>query len=156
MLFSRIYVTLFGAGYLPKAPGTWGSLVSLPIIWFLKGLPYEFALLGGCGLLSWYVTCQYLIQYKKESEDPKEVVIDEFLGLWLTLIFLPKTYTCFFLGFVFFRIFDMWKPWPVSWADNIKGSAAKTAWGIILDDLMAGAISGIIVWLLCNRLWSGY
>lgn len=141
MSFSRIYVTLFGAGYLPKAPGTWGTLVSLPILWFLKGAAYEYFIFCGCFIFSWALTRHYLIQFNKIAEDPSEVVIDEFLGMWVTLLFVPKTYLNFLLGFLLFRIFDMWKPWPISWADQIKGSATKTSFGIILDDIFAGLIA---------------
>jgi phosphatidylglycerophosphatase A len=148
MVFSRIYVTMFGVGYLPKAPGTWGSFFSLPIIWFLKDLSWQIFWVFAVSLISWAITRTYLISYKKTNEDPSEVVIDEFLGQWVALLFAPKTYTSFFLGFVLFRLFDMWKPWPVSWADQIKGPATKTSFGIIFDDILAGAIAGIILWLM--------
>jgi len=152
MSFSRIYVTLFGSGFLPKAPGTWGTLASLPILWFLKDIPYESFIFFGFLNFSWIITRHYLIQYKKTSQDPSEVVIDEFLGMWVTLWFVPKTVLSFFVGFVLFRIFDMWKPWPVSWADQIKGSATKTSFGIILDDIIAGLISASIMWFLYTQI----
>ena len=73
------------------------------------------------------------------DEDPSEIVIDEVTGMWLTLLVVPPNVFYYAIGFVFFRIADIWKPWPVSWADRaIKGGV-----GIMLDDVFAGVYAAL-------------
>lgn len=145
MKISRIFVTLFGVGFLPKAPGTWGTLFSVPIIWALMGMGFPYIIFPlGC-LVSWGLVADYLVTFNKSDQDPKEVVIDEFLGLWTTLIFFPRQIEFFIVGFILFRIFDIWKPWPIKWADELKGNSIVTALGILLDDIFAGLISAGII-----------
>ncbi len=81
-------------------------------------------------------------------EDPSWVVIDEVAGQWLTLLLTPPSLIGYLAGFALFRLFDIWKPWPVSWADQkIKGGL-----GIMLDDVLAG-LMGLIVLSLLH--WAG-
>ena len=74
------------------------------------------------------------------SHDPKEVVIDEVAGVWLVMFFFPQTIIGYLAGFILFRIFDIWKPFPISWIDNKVGGGL----GIMLDDILA-AVFAIIV-----------
>ncbi len=115
----------FGAGWLKPAPGTWGSAAALPLGWLLWWL-------GGTPALA------------KGLEDPSWVVIDEVVGQWLTLLLTPPSLLDYALGFALFRLFDIWKPWPVSWADQqIKGGL-----GIMLDDVLAGLMGLAVLTLL--------
>lgn len=78
-----------------------------------------------------------------DGEDPQKIVIDEVCGLGLTLCFCSASWLHLVLGFLLFRLFDIVKPWPVSWADQkIKG-----AWGIMLDDLLAGLYAALVLWI---------
>lgn len=132
-------VTWFGAGLLPKMPGTWGSMAALPFIWYLSP-----NYLWGLIPLGWLATFLY-IQQPGKNKDPKEVVIDEVIGQWIALVFAPKTLVGFALGFALFRLFDIWKPWPISWADSLKGSHATHATSILLDDMLAGLIAWMVL-----------
>jgi phosphatidylglycerophosphatase A len=136
--FAVIFATWFGAGFFPWGPGTAGSLAGLPFIFIIKMLT------GNIGhLLSticvcffgWWVAEKYL--QERGGSDPQEVVIDEVVGLSIALLFAPLSWLSFLLGFVFFRIFDIFKPWPVGWADTkVKGGL-----GIMLDDILAGLMA---------------
>lgn len=141
--------TWFGAGLLPKAPGTWGSLAALPFAWVITGL-------GGAPLLAGAVVVVSLVgwwaadRYARASAvaDPGQVVIDEVAGQWLVLTMVPQDLSGYLLGFLLFRLFDIVKPWPVSWADRrVKGGL-----GIMLDDLLAGAY-GLAVLALLRPWW---
>lgn len=142
--------TWFGSGLMAKAPGTWGSLAALPFAWGLSkwgGMP---ALLGAsavCSLIGWWAASVYV--RKTGTDDPKEVVIDEVAGQWLVLAAVPADPVLFALGFVLFRLFDIFKPWPVGWADRHLGGGL----GIMADDLLA-AVYGALILSLVNLWWS--
>jgi len=125
----------FGVGLLPKAPGTFGSLAALVPWWlWLRHLPaleywivLALALAVGIWAASWVIA-------RLGVEDPGVVVWDEFLGQWIALFAAPAGWPWMLGGFALFRLFDIWKPWPVSWADRrLKGGT-----GAMLDDVLAG------------------
>jgi phosphatidylglycerophosphatase A len=137
--------TWFGAGCLPKAPGTWGSLAALPPAWAIAvtlGAPGLFAatLLAFCGGL--WATSHTL--RRTDESDPSSVVIDEVAGQWLTLLAVPPTVAGYALAFVLFRIFDIVKPWPIRMIERrIPG-----AWGVMLDDILAALYALAILVLI--------
>jgi len=130
----------FGSGLSPKAPGTMGTLVAIPLYLLLSPLP----LLGY--LLVLVVMSLAGIWLCGESSrrlgvhDHGGIVWDEFVGFLLTMTAAPQGWVWIALGFALFRLFDIWKPWPVRIADRqIHGGL-----GIMLDDLLAG----VYAWLL--------
>lgn len=129
--------TAFGAGYLPKAPGTAGALVGVAA--FAVGAPPLFAALLLFLPGVWASTVTARLSRKK---DPQIVVIDEVLGQWVTLIGASVTPLSLTAGFLLFRIFDIVKPWPVRRCEK-----APDGWGIVLDDIMAG-VYGFLAMLL--------
>ncbi len=133
--------TGFGAGLLRPAPGTWGSLLALGLAWGIVHLWGPLALATGAALaFAVGVWASSVCIEKYEGEDPKQVVIDEIAGQWLVLLFVPMDLIHYGVGFVMFRAFDIFKPWPVSWADRtIKGGL-----GVMVDDILA-AVYAIIV-----------
>ena len=155
MTLAKIIGTVCGVGYVRPAPGTWGSLVALPWAWVLH-------VLGGFPLLvlavvvgfakGWWATLQ--MTRDSDDHDPSEIVIDEVIGQWIAL--LPLSYSAWTMSldvtrlwpgwiaaFVLFRLFDIWKPWLVGWADR-RGDAL----GVMLDDVIAGIFAAIGVILL--------
>jgi len=142
--------TWFGTGLATKAPGTWGSLAALPFAWILSswgGAPTLLAASVICAFVGWWASAVYVA--KTGTDDPKEVVIDEVAGQWLVLAAIPNDPVLFGLGFALFRIFDIFKPWPVGWADRHVGGGL----GIMLDDLLAG-LYGALILSLVNLWWS--
>ena len=149
---SQIFSTLFFIGYIKWAPGTFGSIFSLIIIIFLHNIinKNEFIILFICILL---LATQFIKIYSKSvnKDDAKEIIIDEFLGIYLIIIFsydfkiFNNEFIKILLILLFFRIFDILKPFPANWIDkNLKNS-----YGIILDDIIA-AIYTIISLALIN------
>jgi phosphatidylglycerophosphatase A len=138
--------TGFGSGLMPFAPGTAGTLVGvlicllcLPMPWILR-LLFVFVLLA----VSIYVAGQVEKIYQKK--DDQRIVIDEIIGLQITM--LPVTINVLNLcaGFVLFRIFDIWKPFPIRNLQGLPGG-----WGVVADDVAAGIYAGAIMWLL--KFW---
>ena len=136
--------TGFGAGYLPKAPGTWGSLVGVAL-WFglrdLALLPY----LGVTATLFVVGTlCAGSAEKIVDRADPGLVVVDEIVGQLLALLAAPHHPVAALLAFLVFRVFDILKPFPANWLDrHIHGGL-----GIMLDDVVAGLYSLLVLQLV--------
>ena len=138
-------------GYLPKAPGTWGTLVAIPVhllIVRMEPLFYYF-------ILALIVLTAIIISGMAEKiidhKDPGIVVIDEIAGMLVALIGVPVTPLYLAAGFVLFRIFDIWKPFPIRYIDkHINGGT-----GIVLDDLLAGCFTLFILrgWMMAGPLF---
>jgi len=136
--------TWFGAGLMPKAPGTWGSLAALPFAWAILHYGGTWWLAGASllvFLVGWWASAVYVAG--AGTADPDEVVIDEVAGQWLTL--LPAATLVWWhwaAGFALFRLFDIVKPWPVGWADRrVKGGL-----GVMLDDVIAALYAGLALY----------
>jgi len=146
---SLLLATWFGAGLLPKAPGTWGSLAALPFAWGLYALGGSH-LLAAATLLVFLVGC-WAAQKAIGStglEDPQLVVIDEVAGQWLVLALTPPDLIHYLIGFGLFRALDITKPWPAGWSDRtIKGGI-----GVMLDDVLA-AIYGLLAMQALELVW---
>ena len=137
--------TGFGAGLLPKAPGTWGSLFALPVAWLIFEASGRVGLAGAAALaFAVGIWAASVCVRKYASEDPKQVVIDEIAGQWLVLLVVTPGWLAYMLGFALFRAFDILKPWPVSWADReIKGGL-----GVMLDDVLAAGYAAAVLYAI--------
>ena len=149
---SQIFSTLFFIGYVKWAPGTFGSIFSLITIIFLHNIvnKNEFIILFICILLMATI-CIKIYSKSVNKHDAKEIIIDEFLGIYLIIIcsydfkIFNNEFVKILLILLFFRIFDILKPFPANWIDkNMKNS-----YGVILDDIVAG-IYTIITLALIN------
>lgn len=150
MSASRLLSIWFGVGLLRPAPGTWGSLVAVLTGWLIDryaGFP-ALALATALVTAAGFWACTRELSHRPGA-DPSEVVIDEVAGQWLALLFPAAAFWARdwdgFLpwpapvaAFLFFRLFDIWKPWLVGRADR-RGDAA----GVMLDDLWAGLFAGL-------------
>ena len=137
--------TALGAGLSPKAPGTAGSLVALLPWWFLlRDLPpgvYLVVLAAGFVLGVW--ACE-VSDRRLGMHDQGALVWDEVIGMWITLFAAPPQWWWMLTGFALFRLFDIRKPWPVSWADRrVHGGL-----GVMLDDVVAGVYALIVLQLV--------
>ena len=130
-----------GLGFLPAAPGTWGSLGGVAVWWltFPLGLAAQAFLLIVAAVLAAPI-CGACARAAGES-DPSFVVLDEMLGMWLALLFIKPSWFWGAAVFALFRLLDIAKPWPVSLMERRFSGGL----GILLDDLAAGLISGIII-----------
>jgi phosphatidylglycerophosphatase A len=137
------FATLFGIGRMPFAPGTAASfiatIVAVPIAFFL-GAKALFVLAIATALFGIWVSGAY--ERATDRHDPQDCVIDEAAGQWLACAFAPLSPVGYALAFVLFRLFDVAKPWPISKAEHLKGGV-----GIVADDMLAGLIAGVVVYL---------
>ncbi len=150
---AQAIATMGGLGFSPKAPGTVGSAASIPLAWLLHWAG-GFALFAAATIvaiiLGWWATREYVSALGGDA-DPSEVIIDELAGQWIALwplsfgmMFSDSAahvfpYPGWIAAFVLFRLFDIWKPGPVGWADRQHG-----AFGIMADDVIAGIIAAVI------------
>jgi phosphatidylglycerophosphatase A len=151
---STVVASVFGSGYFDVAPGTIMSAVAVPLA-ILIAL-YGGGAMGvlGASLIALVIGILACADHVRETkrEDPPECVIDELAGQWLACAFclcsfgglIPNPHIslpAFAVAFLLFRLFDIWKPWPVGWADeNIKGGL-----GVMTDDMIAGLMAGVLV-----------
>lgn len=132
----------FGSGLSPVAPGTAGSLAAL-LPWFaLRELPipaFVLALIVAFAIGVW--ACNWAVR-RLQIADPGALVWDEFVGQWLALaplLWWHRGWVWIVVGFILFRIFDIFKPWPVSWADRRLGGG----FGVMADDIVAGVYAAV-------------
>lgn len=148
------FVASFGyVGLIPFAPGTWASLAALPCgyaLHRLAGFPLLVAATAAILAVGYWAT--KAVTAHGGDDDPRWIVIDEVAGQWIALF--PLSARLWFAGadpqafpwpgwvgaFLLFRLFDIWKPWPVSWADGLHGPI-----GVMLDDALAGLIAALVL-----------
>jgi phosphatidylglycerophosphatase A len=136
-----------GAGYSPVAPGTAGSLVAAVGLWFIPftRLWLAVALVFVTALGFW---ASHRVEIVLGRKDPGLIVIDEFAGMMLSVLFLPRTPAVFVSAFFLFRLFDIWKPFPARESQALWGG-----FGVMVDDLIAGLYA--LVLLLGARMLFG-
>ena len=145
-----LLATGFGCGLARWAPGTLGSVLGFGVWWLLLAdLPLlgRLVVVAVAAAAAWGVIHQAV--RKHGFGDEPAIVLDEVIGLWLALLAAPKALAPALAGFLLFRAADIAKPWPVSWADaKVKGAA-----GILLDDVLAGAMAAIVLAVGLHLLW---
>ncbi len=151
--FATRLATCFGIGYIPLAPGTAASLAALPLGWGFAAIHWQalaiataFATLAGVWASGVYARAIGV-------KDPSDCVIDEVAGQWLSLLPIAlqaraHDWRSYAMALFLFRVFDMWKPWPVSAVERLPGGL-----GIMADDVMAGVIAaGVLYGMLYIQL----
>ena len=142
---SKIFITIFYLGYSKVIPGTIGSLISFIIIYLAHislNKIYLYILFIIFFILSLFLINFYQKTIKKI--DSSEIIIDEFLGVFIIFLFFDyysniNIYFFFFIGFLLFRFFDIYKPFPIKWIDK----KIKNSFGVIFDDIVAGIYSSV-------------
>ena len=139
MNWQKIVATCFGIGRLPIAPGTWGSLFGL-FIWTFIPLDYftQSLFILILFILGLYVS--KIVAKELNDYDPSEIIIDEVVGIMISLYMLPKTFSLYFISFCLFRILDIFKPSFIYQSQNLSNG-----WGIMMDDILAGMITLLIM-----------
>lgn len=142
----------FGSGLSPIAPGTAGSAAALLPWLALRELPWPAYLLAVAIAFGVGVWASNVAVARLRIDDPGAVVWDEFVGQWIALaplVATPRAWPWIVAGFALFRLFDVWKPWPVSWADRRVAGGL----GVMVDDVIAGAYAAIALSLAARIGW---
>ena len=127
----------FGSGLIPLMPGTMGSLAAMPLVLVMSYLPLTiYLIITIVAAVLGILICQK-VSDDLGVHDHGSIVWDEIVGMMIVFIAIPISWHSLLLGFILFRIFDIVKPWPISYFDkNVHGG-----WGIMVDDLIAGVFS---------------
>lgn len=151
--FSIRFSTFFGLGYFPYAPGTFATLFIALVYYFLLPeylfYPFNSAIWFGVFLIVFCIIAAPIVTIAELNlgKDNGKIIIDEIIGYFISVLFIPKSLLVAVAGFVFFRFFDIFKPEPVNICQKIKGG-----WGVIIDDIMAAIYANIAVRILIKIL----
>ncbi|HQU15570.1 MAG: phosphatidylglycerophosphatase A [Chromatiales bacterium 21-64-14] len=136
----------FGAGLSPYAPGTAGTLVAVPLYWGLALFPGTVYAAVVTVMFAVGIWLCHRAAVELGVADHPAIVWDEIVGFLVTMIPVPRTWFWVVAGFALFRLFDIVKPWPIRWLDrNVPGG-----FGIMVDDLLAGAYGAAVLWILAR------
>lgn len=133
-----------GSGISPIAPGTIATLVAIPFYLLLRLLSWPHYLLFVVFFIIFSSWLSDKISKATHTHDHPGMCIDEFAGFFVTMIYAPSGLPWIVLGFILFRLFDIWKPWPIRYIDE----KIDNGWGMILDDVVAGLFAMLIIQLL--------
>ncbi len=133
----HLIATGFGSGLAPRAPGTFGTLTALIPWWPMHFLPtIWYGIIIAAGIVTGIYVCEKTAHHQR-THDHQSIVWDEFVGLWITLAWIPVSPAWIAAGFLLFRLIDIWKPWPISWCDK----QVRGGFGIMIDDILAGVFA---------------
>lgn len=139
-----------GSGLARYAPGTCGTLVAIPLYLVLAQMPpwlYGITVIAAFALGVWLCDT---VSRDLGVHDHGGIVWDEFVGYWITMFMMPLHWVWIVAGFALFRLFDIWKPWPIRWFDdNVPGG-----FGIMVDDVVAAVAAGAVLQVI--RIGTGY
>lgn len=139
----------FGSGLAPIAPGTFGTLAAVPLYLAASGLSWPIYLLLVLALFAAGIWICGECERVLGVQDHSGIVWDEFVGFLVTMIAVPASWQTVIAGFLLFRLFDVWKPWPVRYFDRqVHGGL-----GVMLDDLLAGLYAGSVLFELVQIGW---
>ena len=141
---NTMFVSVLGIGFIPIASGTFGSLAGLVIGYFLNLLSYNLFFLFIPTLFILGVIASNTYQKVTGEKDSSVIVIDEVVGQLIAMMFVMDNLVLVFISFIIFRIFDILKPWPASYADK----KMSDGFGVMLDDVFAGIYAAILVCLI--------
>jgi phosphatidylglycerophosphatase A len=149
---SALFVaTAGGAGLLPKAPGTFGAIVGLPIAYFTQTWSLETRLALWIGLTAIGTWSAQVFDQLMQSTDNQNIVIDEVVGMGITAWTAGTDWKSWLAAFILFRLFDIWKPYPIRLLDVwSKKSPGWSGFGVMADDILAG-VYGLAFMIILQR-----
>lgn len=140
--FYYVIATGFGVGYSSIAPGTAGSLLALALAFIIFRGNTSYIIIAAVVFAAAGVFSASFIEKERKTKDPQLIVVDEMVGMWISLILVPYLWWAYLVAFLFFRLFDVVKPFPVNEVQDLHGGI-----GIMLDDVIAGIYA-----LICTHL----
>lgn len=150
----HLIATFFNIGYSKKAPGTFGTVAAIPLAWALLAWGPIYGMICTVLLVPVAIVAAqvYETDFADGGHDSSAIVIDEVVGFLVTMTWMPVTWQAFVVGFMLFRILDIFKPFPISFLDRkVPGGV-----GVVVDDLAAGLIANVILQILLTQTsWLG-
>lgn len=145
-LLHKFFITGALAGYMPLAPGSWGSLVACIILWFIWPSQWYFQILV---IFLFYPVAVYFagVGLRYFGNDGRQITIDEMIGQAVALFMAPHNIISYLLGFSLFRLFDILKPWPAKSWEKLTGGV-----GVVADDIAAGVYAATVLQLMITLL----
>jgi len=144
--FIYLFATGFGVGYLPRIPGTYGSILGVILFMLLTSVSFQVKAFVLLLMFFFGAMAAAKIEIDSGTKDNQIIVIDEIVGIWVTLLFAPEGVEWVLASLILFRIIDISKPYPIR-----KLESLKNGYGVMLDDILAGVFAGIIL-IIANRL----
>jgi phosphatidylglycerophosphatase A len=139
-----LIATWFGCGWMPKAPGTMGSLGAIPLYLLVAQGGRGAVAAAAVAVTAVGIWASSVVARDLGAHDPQIVVVDEVAGILVTMIPMAVvSWRAVLIGFVLFRLFDMTKPWPVRRFEKLPGG-----WGIVMDDVAAGVLGAVVMAVL--------
>ncbi|HNQ62304.1 MAG TPA: phosphatidylglycerophosphatase A [Bacteroidia bacterium] len=138
----KLIASAGGIGYLPLAPGTWAAIIAL-ITWYFLHHVFVFSPALQLLLVLSALVLGLWSSIRLEGEwgkDPSQIVMDEWVGMWITCLFLPASLEILLIALVVFRILDIWKPLFIRSAEKLKGGI-----GVMMDDVLAGILGNLLI-----------
>lgn len=141
----KLFVTAGGVGYLPLAPGTWGSIVGALFV-LLVSVFCDLDFTSSYVFISIIAAVFFLgvfaskVLEEEWGEDSQKIVIDEVIGVWIAMVYIPYNWYYLLLALILFRVFDIWKPLLIR-----KMEYAGKGWGVMLDDALAGVYANVVL-----------
>jgi len=145
---NTMFVSVFGIGFIPFASGTFGSLAGIIIGYALNLINYNLFFLIIPMLFILGVIASNTYQKQTGEKDSSVIVIDEVVGQLIAMMFVMDDFVLVFISFIIFRLFDIYKPWPASYADK----KMTGGFGVMLDDVFAGIYTAIFIFLISYLL----
>lgn len=133
------FVTFLGVGFFPVAPGTAATAAGLVLVWMFQSSLIVYSAVLLVIIVLAVPACSFIERVQK-TKDPGIIVIDEVIGIMVALWGIPLSWPVAIIGFFLFRAFDMFKIYPINRLESLNGG-----WGIVLDDVMAGLYTNIIL-----------
>jgi len=150
--FLKNLATFFGVGFFPKSPGTAGTFATIPLVLLLSWAGPLVYMVFVILLLPVAILAAQVYQEETGGHDRQEIVIDEVIGFLIAMTWLPMTWKSMLLGFLLFRVLDIFKPFPIGYLDKkIPGGL-----GVVIDDVVAGIIASLILqYIYQHTNWLG-
>lgn len=156
MNFREKTVTIFATGFfignMPVAPGTFGTVLGLPLCFLMSGLDLSFAVLLSITFVLFAIWIAHDAEIILKKKDPGCIVIDEIAGIVVTFLGLPFNIKTVLAGFLIFRLFDIFKPFPIRYLERKLSGGA----GVVLDDVAAGIYSNLSLRVVLIFIMKGY
>jgi phosphatidylglycerophosphatase A len=146
--FCNIVATVGRVGYFPVAPGTVSSIFALATLFLFPSMSVYIQIYSAVILITIAIISADFMVKESGFSDPSFIVIDEFAGMWVAMIGIPRLFIPALISFFLFRLFDIWKPFPIRSSQDLKGGC-----GVVVDDVLAGVYAMVLNYVILRIIY---